>query len=791
MIKHFLKLTLRNLLKNKIFVLINIVGMGLSLACCIVAYVNYDFAISFDHNHEHRDQVYKIHAYKEVQKEMVPYGITPQALAPSFLNKNASVSKISRYTGGDLIIQKGDNVLNKYFGFVDNDYLDMFTYPLKYGNKESILEIGNVILSSETAKLYFDEENPVGQMIKLRNSDQPERSFVVSGVFEPIPENTSMQFDGLMNFENYLTFYEVENVDWGRFVAGTFIYVDDKSQLTQITEQLDSYIPIQNEARKDWVINGFELVSLNVLGAVSRDVNATWMWNAPHPAAVIAPPIMAVLMLLIACFNFTNTSIAISAKRLKEIGIRKVMGSDRRQLVVQFMSENILLCVISLIVGMAVATWMVPAYSAMWEGMTLEFNLLKDYGLILFLFLLLIFTAAIAGAYPSIYISSFEPVGILKGSFQIGSSKKFTYTLLTAQYAFTVMALFASVAFASNAMYQQSMDMGFERESIVYTQVSESQEAKQLRNALMNDPKIESIGISNHHVGRWTYSRTIKQQEFELEADMMVFGENYINTMNLEVVNGRQFDKSNEEYDKDNSLMVNETFVQKFGWENPIGQRVSMNDTVKLTVVGVLRDFYYNGFWDEIEPMGIRPASGDHLNFVVAKTKLDNLKEVKDLMESEMLKIAPNKPFEGNYQDQLLKESDEVNKNIVIMFSFLGSLALILSTIGLFTLVSLNVQKRTKEIGIRKVLGAKISTIVNIVNRNFLIMLAAASVLGTVGAYFAIDGLIASIFTYYKDLDALTILLPILVIFLVSVIVSTSRILKSARKNPVESLRYE
>jgi putative ABC transport system permease protein len=791
MLRNFLKLTFRNLFKNRTFVIINIIGMGLSLACCVVAYLNYDFAVSFDRNHEHISKIYKIHSNKEVQGDKIPHGITPLALAPSLEGESSAIKMVSRYTGGGLIMQKGDNVLMKNFAFVDEDYFKMFSYPLKYGTAESLNEKGNVILSEKTASLYFDEENPVGKMIKLRNDDQEEKSFRVSGILEDIPENTSMQFDGLLSFENYLTIYDTENVNWKSFVAGTFIYVDDESNLASISGLLQKYVPIQNKARPDWLISDFELIPLTILGKVARDVRANWMWSAPHPASVIAPPIMALLLLLIACFNFTNTSIAISSKRLKEIGIRKVMGSNRNQLIAQFMGENLVLCIVSLILGLAIAMWLVPAYSAMWEGMTLEFNLLKDSELILFLLGLLVFTALIAGAYPSIYISSYQPVNILRGSMKVGSSKKFSYSLLTAQYAFTVVALFASIAFSRNAVYQRSMDLGFDRQTILYTQVTEPNEAKLLKSALSNNPKVLSVGVSGQHIGMWTYSRTLSQQKFELEADMMSFGENYFETMNVKLLKGRLFDKQNEEYDKQNSIIINEKLVSEFGWQEPIGQRLSVNDSTKLTVVGVVKNFYYNGFWSEIAPMGIRTANDDNLRFIVAKTNLSDVKEIRDFMESEMLAIAPDKPFDGDYQDQLLKESKSVNDNIVIIFFFLGILAIILSAIGLFTLVSLDVHKRIKEIGVRKVLGASIPSLIHLINKHFLIMLAIASVLGTLAAYFIIDILISSIFTYYQEIDAITVVLPILIIFVISIFISSSRVLGSAKQNPVESLRYE
>ncbi|MCR9248985.1 MAG: ABC transporter permease [bacterium] len=791
MLKNFIKLTFRNLLKNKTYVLINIVGMGLSLACCIVAYINYDFGSSFDRNHENIDKIYKIHVNKEVQGNMIPYGITPQPLAVSLQNEASGIQKISRYNRGGLIMQKGDNVLNKGFGFVDPDYLDMFTYPLKYGTKESLQKKGNVILSEETAKIYFGDENPMGKTIKLREGDKEEKSFIVTGVLEPIPENTSMQFDGLLSYENFLTFYETENLDWKRFIAGTFIYVENPQDLATIKSQLQKYVPVQNEARQDWLIHEFTLIPLTELGFIARDIRSNWMMSAPHPAAIMAPPIMAFLMLLIACFNFTNTSIAISSKRLKEIGIRKVMGSNRKQLIFQFMSENLVLCILALLLSLAIALYLVPAYGAMWEGMTLEFNLLKDIGLIGFLFGLLAFTAILAGAYPSLYISSYEPVSILRGNQKIGNNKTLSYVLLTFQYSLTVIALFASVAFARNAFYQNSMDMGFDKETIVYTQVQEQYEADALKVALEKNPKVLSVGLSEEHIGRWTYSRTLGQQEKELEADMMDFGVNYFETMDVKLVEGRLFDENNREYDRANGLIVNEQMVKEFGWENPIGQRLSLNDTVKLTVVGVVENFYYNGFWGKIQPMGMRASKGDRTRFVVAKTNLADTEAVLDFMESEMRAIAPNKPFFGDYQDELLKESLTVNKNIVIIFSFLGILAVILSTIGLFTMVSLNVMKRIKEIGIRKVLGATVTTILGLLNKSFIIILIIAGALGTAGAYFVIDGLIASIFTYYQPIDAMTIILPVLMILIVSLAVSSARILSTAMRNPVEALRYE
>ena len=330
---------------------------------------------------------------------------------------------------------------------------------------------------------------------------------------------------------------------------------------------------------------------------VGREFRSKWMLAAPHPMMINVPPIMAILMLLIACFNFTNTSIAISSKRLKEIGIRKVMGSNRKQLIAQFMGENLMLCFLSLLFGVLLSMWMVPAFSEMWEGIDLYFDLSRDIGLVAFVFGLLFFTAIIAGIYPSLYVSGFDSVSILKGTMTVGKTSWLSYSLLTVQYFFTVIALIASVAFVRNAVYQKNMDMGYKKDAVVFVNFDQPEEGKALKNAISQQSFIESSVLSTQHVGRWTYSRTLKNQDNELETDMMNLGQGYLKTMGMKIVKGRGFDKQNEEIDKQNSIIVNETLVKSFGWKDPIGQRLSIGDTTRLTVVGVVKDFFNFGVW--------------------------------------------------------------------------------------------------------------------------------------------------------------------------------------------------
>ncbi|MEM9324511.1 MAG: FtsX-like permease family protein, partial [Bacteroidota bacterium] len=491
-----------------------------------------------------------------------------------------------------------------------------------------------------------------------------------------------------------------------------------------------------------------------------------------------------------ACFNFTNTSLAVSSGRLKEIGIRKVMGGSRLQLILQFMGENIATCALALGLGLLMAMWMVPAYSALWDFIDLKLSIGSNPEIFAFLGLLLLFTAVVAGAYPALYVSKFEPVSILRGTLKLGGSSLVSLILLGFQYLFTVLALISSLAFIGNAKYQETLDVGFKRDGVLSVLVDNSDAVKTFYNEARQIPNVSEASMTTQTIGRWTYSRLFRNGERELEMDMVDMSIDYMDMMEVELVDGRFFRPDLEEYDRRSAVLVNEETVRQFGWEEPVGQVVQLDDTTRLNVVGVVKDFYMWGFWVPVPAMGIRLANDDNLNFVTVAFPADKIQSVQGGLEEIWQRQIPNKPFDVDLEDEL-DEATLVNSNISLMFTFLGGLALILSSIGLFTLVSLNVIKRVKEIGIRKVLGARISSIVNLMNKPFVIVLIVASILGTVLAYLAVDAILAMIFHYYKPMTIISVVVPLLGMFIISLGTSSSRVFKAATDNPVKSLRYE
>jgi putative ABC transport system permease protein len=795
MFKNFFKVTLRSLFKSKLFVFVNIVGLGLALGCCIVAYLNYDFSTSFDDNHLNKGEIYQVSMRRQVQGNKVPYNFAPMMAVDAIKNEVAGLKAVTRYEGRGITIKRGSQVFNRNIAFADENYLDVFTYPLKYGIKENFKDRSKIMLSHETSIALFGDLNPVGETVEVINTTGPNYMFTVGGVFESIPENTLMQFQTLSVFENIYSMFNIDKTDWGVFIDAVFLQTENPAVANAVPNAINKYVELQNEKRPDFMISDFWVQTMAEAPENQRDLNGGGLWQAMNPAAIMAPNVMAILILLLACFNFTNTAIAMANKRLKEIGIRKTVGGSRGQLVFQFLGENLILCFLALIVGVAFATWLVPKYSDMWPGLTLVLALSKNPGLVLFLVLVLLATAFMAGGYPALFVSKFKPVSILRGTLKVGSSSILAKVLLAFQFLISVMALVSGFGFVQNARYQETLDQGYDKNNLIIIGMSNPQEVEQMRNAIAANPLIESVSPTNSHIGWGSAERPVKNGDTELEVEIFDFGPNYVETAGMQVLAGRSFTVDNAETDRVNSILVNEKMATSFGWtpETVVGQEVILYDTIRYRVVGLVKDFYLNGLWDQIDPLMMRFRKTEEVNNLLVRTDPKNISAANKYLEETWSGIITDRPYNGYIQDQnVLGEAREVNGNIVKIFIFLSVIAVILSAVGLFTLVSINIQSRTKEIGIRKVLGASVPRITTIINRPFLIIVLIGAVLGASAGYFVTQQmLMPMIWTYYVELNFWSLFVPIIAILVISLISVSGKVINAARRNPVESLRYE
>lgn len=792
MIKNYLLITLRSLAKNKMFISINILGMAISIASCIVAYFNYDFNRAFDSNHKNATTIYRVNSIREFQNETTKYGIVPMGLGNIIAQNVKDVETVIRYSpgGGDFRIR--EEIFNNDLAFIDPGFFELFTFEFLEGDGK-LDDKTKVYINEELARKYFGDEAALGKTITQVLDSGKVREFVVGGVFKKQPTNSSFNNTAFTNFHNQFNNQGDFHENSWKYRVTLFIQVNDSDKVALIEGQLKPYTNNNNKVREDFIIREFQLQGLDGM-AVSdsyNDVPGTWTRDGSPLAAVVGIGLMGILILLIACFNLTNTSIAISSRRLKEIGIRKVMGSSRGHVIFQFIGETILICFVALLVGMLIADLiLLPAFNQLWPDMKLEADYIGKPNFMLFMGSTLLFTGLLAGSYPAFYISRFQPTTILKGKLKFGGTNYFTRTLLTMQFAISLIAVVCSFAFTDNAKFQKEFDMGFDKKGVLFTYVSDQSEYETYRNELLKNPDITSVSGSMHHIFSNTFMDPIKFDGSEIEVEIMDVGDDYLKTVGLQLTQGRDFIK-NSETDRNESIIVTEGLARKFGWDRALDKEVIWMDTVKYVVVGVIKDIYNRGMWEQMEPVMLRYSKKEDVRHVLVSTSIDKITDVNKFMEVKWKEIFPNRIYFSRFMDEDMVEANTVNTNIVKMFVFLGIVALVLSATGLFTLVSLNIIKRMKEIGVRKVLGASMANISRVINTEFaIIILIACGIGGALGSWMAAM-LMDSIWDYYQPATATTIIVSAAILLLISFISVAFKIYNTVRLNPSNVLRDE
>jgi len=793
MLKNQLLITLRNMMKNKLYLFINIFGMGTAIACCIVGFFNYDFNVRFDHIHKNASTLYRIGSVRKFQNELTEYGYAPIALGNVIKQNISDVDEVVRYApeGGNFRIK--DELFTSDLTYVDPPFFKLFTYEFIEGNGD-LKSTSEICISDELAIKYFGNEKALGKPLTQMLDSGKRKEYTVAGVFKKQPSNSSFYGQAFSHYDNAFEFKDKDYTEnsW-KYRNTLFVQIKDPARVASIQNQIKPYAENNNKIREDFIIDHFLVEPFEGMAVRDsyNDKNGTWTRDGSPLAAVIGVGLMGIFVLLIAIFNLTNTAIAISSRRLKEIGIRKVMGGSRKDLVIQFIGETTLICFTALIVGIVIGEFfLLPAFNKLWP----DFNMVTDYfgspNFMIFLVITLLFTSLLAGSYPAFYISKFQPASILKGTLKFGGTNAFTRVLLCLQFAISLAGIVCSFAFTDNATFQRNFDMGFDRKGIVFTYVNGRSEYETYRNALAENPDIISITGTQAHLYSSGFNDPIKHEDKEIEVDILDVSADYIPIIGITLKEGRNFE-SESETDRKESVIITEGLANKLGMVKPIGKEIIWLDTVHYYVVGVVKDIYNNGMWEKLEPVMFRYAPKDNVNHILVKAKAEDLIAVNQFMEKKWKEIFPDKMYDGDYMDDEMIEADTVNSNLVKMFVFLGVVALMLSITGLFTLVSLNIIKKMKEIGVRKVLGASRWNIAKIVNKEFIIILLIASVGGGALGWWMSAMLMESIWDYYQKVTISSMVISAVILFVASVLSIGYKLYKTTKLNPAHVLRDE
>lgn len=793
MFKNYLRVALRNLTKNKSYVIINTLGLGISLACCITAYLLLAYNIEFDYFHK-ADKVaniFKVHTISHEQDGRLARDVqAPIALAPIAMDEISGIERYARFLYGGGALRFEDKAFNEGIAFTDSTFFDLFDYPLTVGSHKFFKEKNSIFLSEEMAKKYFGDEDPIGKLMVLNAVNDNEIELLVGGVVKRFPENNTFNFAALMRIENFMEINKIAMDDWNDWRnPSTFFELSSPENADQVSKAFSKYIPKRNELRTDVKVEAYELVPFKS-NYTQDDLRYNWVSHRVGALPLIVFCSMAGIILLIACFNLTNTSIAMTARRLKEVGVRKAIGALRKQIIAQFLFETVFIICISLLVGLLMAQFIVPAFTSMWR---IEFALKDLNGLNFFISLIgMLFLASIlAGIYPALFSSKLKPTMLLKGGVKIKGTNLLTRTLIAFQFALSVIVLVAGIAFIRNTKFQESIKFGYDKDMVVTVRMQGEKDYDIMKAAIASNSKILSVGVSDGNLGSNTYQTPIRIDTAEYNVQAAGVGINYFQTMGIDLAEGRLFNLENAS-DQGEGVIVNKAFLDKTGMKDPLDKVIMLHDQ-KRRILGVLENHVDNVFRSkEPEPFVFYPAGKNQYITLVVKAQKKDLPEVQKYLEKTWKEVFPTRPFESNFQDDLvLQGSRELNGNLEKVFLFITILGGLLSASGIFALASLNIARRTKEIGIRKALGATVGNIVGLLNKEFMIVLIIAAIVGAVGGYFLTDTLLSEIYAYRIAVGIVPVVLCALTIVGIGLLTTSTTILQAAKSNPVDTLRSE
>ncbi len=764
MLLNYLRLTFRTFFRNSTAFIINLLGMSIALGCFITAWVNYRYNVEFDSKQLNASSLYRIGFWQATERGKVPFGVCPMPMGSLIREGLREGDQVIQYISKDGQFRIGDELFQKQFIYADPAFTSIFTMELLSGSL-SLADKSHVLISDKLAATYYNKSDVVGLPLTQLVAGEP-REFVIGGVFREFPGNSSFRFDLVTGFENYFTDPSerttIEN-NWARWTT-TFLYLSQPGSVQGIEKQLSKYVTTQNEARPDLKAESFYVEPFVGMAAraVRQRTQGHWMNMGMPPAAVIAPFAMAGFLLLVACFNFMNNAIAVAGNRLKEIGIRKVIGGKRKELIIQFLSETMIFCLLALGLGMILAEYFTAGWNGMWAGIEIAITYKDNYLFFVVLALLMIFTALLAGGYPAFYISSFKPIEILRGTTRFRGANLLTKSLLVFQFSISLAAVIFALTFYFNSKFQKSYDLGYSWRSVVQVPLETSGQFELLKNEIQSSPFIKAVGGSEHHIYASAYKAAARSEErIEKEVDMLNIGDDYFKTVNVRVLAGREFQKDLAS-DYKESIIVNEEFVRVFGvGAKPLGARITLNDSIQVYIVGVVKDVYLRALFQPLAPLAFRYVPTENYKYLVASADPQELVKLNDQMKQAWHKVFPTRLYPGRLMEYNMVMTLEHFDSVVILYTFMGIVAIIMSVSGLFSLVSLNLQKRTKELGIRKILGAPLPHIVIQSSKLFLLIMVLSFGVGTLLGSVMVNSLMDSVWEYYEKVNFTIIALAI------------------------------
>jgi putative ABC transport system permease protein len=794
MIKNYLKIAFRNLLRHKTFSFINIMGLAVGMTACFLIFLYVSFETSYDNFHTKADRIYRVVTDTKTPSETISQGMTTTPIAINIKKDFPEVADAVRLARDGFLVRK-DNVKfqEERSVLADSTLFNVFDFPLVAGNRNTALkEPMSIILSQSAAKKYFGNTNPMGQQVLLTGAAI---NATVTGVMKDIPENSQIQADMFVSMSSSKQIYgsPTSDSEWTNHNNYTYLLLKPHTDAKALEKKFPAFMEFHHGAQaKELQMQDY--LSLEPLRDVylksKRDGFVTGSINNVYIFSIIA-----VFILLIACINFINLTTARSAERAKEVGIRKVIGAARFQLAKQFISESVIICLIAFVLSVLLCALVLPLFNQL-AGKEISEDIFNNPLHILSLFLLSLGIGFIAGLYPALVLSSYKPVSVLKGRFSAGTKGLILRKgLVVFQFTISIILIAGTIVVYTQLHYMRSQDLGFskDQEIIINTNFDKNKDA--FKQSLSSIPGVLSTsysssvpGSGNNCAYSQVQSKTGEMQKTNL--DLYFVDYDYIKQYNLKVVAGRAFSKDFAT-DSTQAMMINESAVKLLGYSSPqeaIGRNFDQWGR-KGKIIGVLKDFHYKSLQQTIQPLAMRiePWGFATISIKVSAAKLPSTIKA---IQSKWNQVIPNRPFDYYFLDDFFNKQYHAEENFGNLFFNFAMLAIFISCLGLLGLSSYSTIQRTKEIGVRKVLGASVSSIVNLLSIEFIKLVLIAFVIAAPLAWYGMNKWLQD-FAYRTNISWWVFALAAFASVLIAFVTISFQAIKAAIANPVKSLRTE
>lgn len=730
MLKNCLLLAYRNLIAHKVTSMINVVGLSIAVACAIAVFLILRNFWTLDDFHANGEQIFMVEYTTETDGQTLTFGDAPAPIAATLVTDFPQVKRAIRIQRESVLAYSKESLIDEVITYADTGFFKMFTFPLKYGDPALLSDPTALVLSYEMAEKYFPNQNPLGQSFTFIDQNKVRQQYTVRGVANKFPDNVGFAFDFLTGY--YLTHAALRNQDWTTHLSGVFVELNGKNDAQNLTAQMQRYVAVYNAKNRERPIESFVLDNLRDPAPDAHKVNRRPA-EANDPLASIIFSAMALLMMGLSCFNYVNISLGAVTRRLKEIGVRKVLGSTRRQIVFQFMTENLMLCLVALLLGLVLtAAFLIPLFNEVMV-MTISLAFIQNMPLWLFLAGILLFTALASGAYPALYVSAFQPIAIFAGKQKFGRKNVLSRILLVAQFGLAFLAVILGVVISSAGIQWRQLDWGYDPGQTLVLRLTDSTQYTIVKDQLAENPSVTVLTGATDHVGESMARALVSVGDKEQNAVRYNVGADYAQALGLQTVAGRFF-APDRVVENAQSVVVNETFAHQQRWQGgAVGQSIRVGQKL-FTVTGVVQDFKLLGS-GAARPVVFFSADPPQFQYLVARFAPGSGPKVAAFLDKIWQEEFPNTAPLHFYQEDVFESFDTTFQRLSTSFGYIAGLALLIACLGLYGLAAQHFSRRVKEVSVRKVLGASVANIILLVNRQFLLSLTAAGFIANLIAF--------------------------------------------------------